>query len=95
MKRNNYSVNPAHKLLTWLPEIDFALLGHGFLPRGRDVDTNVPNYISPTDIFAVSTLSVNVPAPVSLWMLLDEGQVQTHELLKQIPTDVLHRASWI
>lgn len=29
-------MHPAHKLLNWLPEIDFALLGHRFQAHGRD-----------------------------------------------------------
>jgi hypothetical protein len=29
-------MHPAHKLLDWLPEFDFALLGHGFRAYGRD-----------------------------------------------------------
>lgn len=28
--------NPAHKLLEWLPELDFGVMEHGFLPHGRD-----------------------------------------------------------
>jgi hypothetical protein len=29
-------MNPARKLLEWLPELDFALFGHGFQKHGRD-----------------------------------------------------------
>jgi hypothetical protein len=29
-------MHPAHKLLGWLPKLDFALFGHGFLEHGRD-----------------------------------------------------------
>jgi len=29
-------MHPARRLLDWLPEVDFALLAHGFLSHGRD-----------------------------------------------------------
>jgi hypothetical protein len=29
-------MHPVRKLLEWLPEMDFALFGHGFLRHGRD-----------------------------------------------------------
>jgi hypothetical protein len=30
------TAHPADVLLEWLPELDFAVLGHGFAPHGRD-----------------------------------------------------------
>ena len=29
-------MHPLDDILTWLPELDFAVLGHGFAPHGRD-----------------------------------------------------------
>jgi len=29
-------MHPAKQLLTWMAQVDFAVLAHGFLPHGRD-----------------------------------------------------------
>jgi len=51
-------------------------------------DLQHPNVITARDIVAVSSLSVEVPAPVSIWLLSDEGSVRTNHLLEQVPTDI-------
>lgn len=54
----------------------------------RLADTTEPDYFTAKDIVAVSMLSVNVPADVAVWLLLDEGREETHDLLRQIPVDL-------
>jgi hypothetical protein len=51
-------------------------------------DTDNPNRFTARDIVAVSTLSVDVPAAVSIWLLLGDGGRQTSDLLKQVPPDL-------
>ena len=51
-------------------------------------DFENPNEFTGRDIVAVSMLSVNVPAQVSIWLLLGEGRGITGKLLEQIPTNL-------
>ncbi|HLK60790.1 MAG TPA: DUF6308 family protein [Chthonomonadaceae bacterium] len=50
-------------------------------------DNREPYKFTAQDIVAVSMLGVNIPAPVSLWLLYGEGSRETSELLRQVPTD--------
>jgi hypothetical protein len=49
--------------------------------------TTDPANITATDIVAVSMLGVPVPAPAAAWLLGDEGQWLTAEILADIPVD--------
>lgn len=51
-------------------------------------DSAHPNEITAADIVAVSTLSVDVPARVSRWILCDEGAAEVSALLSRVPDDV-------
>jgi hypothetical protein len=51
-------------------------------------DRDRPNEITERDIVAVSTLGVTIPAPVSIWLLSDEGRATVTEQLTPIPSDV-------
>src|SRR6185312_4474196 len=54
----------------------------------RIADTAEPHRFTAKDIVAVSMLSVNVPASVTVWLLVDEGIDRTHDLLRRIPVDL-------
>ncbi len=43
------------------------------------------NRITERDLLAITTLNVNVPPRAALWILSDEGQRKTSELLQLIP----------
>ena len=47
-----------------------------------------PDEFTEQDILAVSMLGVDIPAPVTIWLLSDEGRVKTRQLLEAVPTDV-------
>ncbi|HSH59276.1 MAG TPA: DUF6308 family protein [Acidimicrobiales bacterium] len=52
----------------------------------RIVDSDHPNRITPRDVAAVATLSVKVPAHVTIW-LLGDGAERVRALREQIPVD--------
>lgn len=51
-------------------------------------DRDHPDRISATDIVAVSTLSVNIPPNVAIWLLSDEGRLRVSSLLANVPANV-------
>lgn len=51
-------------------------------------DDDHPNEITANDIAAVSMLSVEVPAAVTIWLLTDDGRSEISERLARVPTDV-------
>lgn len=53
----------------------------------RLIDVDRPNTITEHDLIAVEMLSVQVPPPVSIW-LLGDGRAQITELLEHVPTNV-------
>ena len=51
------------------------------------IDADRPNLITERDLVAVEMLSVQVPAPVAIW-LLGDGRTQISELLEEVPVNV-------
>ena len=51
-------------------------------------DRDHPDRITAKDIVAVSTLSVNIPGEVAVWLLRDEGRLQVSSLLVNVPANI-------
>ncbi|QGG94381.1 DUF6308 family protein [Actinomarinicola tropica] len=50
-------------------------------------DRDRTNRITAADIVAVSTLSVNIPAEVAVWLLSEAGQLRVSSLLANVPAN--------
>lgn len=60
----------------------FETIGHHW-----DAD-NTSNTVTAADLLALSTLSVPVSGPATVWMLAPQNLRRTEELLSQVPTSV-------
>jgi hypothetical protein len=78
-----FTPDKAEKLLAAFAEYEARFTGSHF-ERLADTD---PNAITANDIVAVSTLSVEIPAGVAVW-LLSEGQQRVSTLLAGVHKDV-------